>query len=125
MKEPLKDKMIAQPTDFTSIEPIFLVKDVKSAVEWLKDALKNHIIWKSGYNEELVNDMINQAFPDLPPNSSSNNKESLEEHDKHCKICKVLNARSSKKKEIVIDGLVYNKNPLVNNSAISKKEKKE
>ncbi|KKN29449.1 hypothetical protein LCGC14_0844140 [marine sediment metagenome] len=66
MGEPLKDKIIAQPTDFTSIEPIFLVKDVKSAVEYLKDIVKGMDIPK-GKNGVL--ESIDVAFPDLPPDS--------------------------------------------------------
>ncbi len=70
--EPLKDKVTYTPVvlinehkDARACYPIFNVGDVKSAVEWLKKSLKDHIIWKSGYNEESVKDIIDQAFPDL------------------------------------------------------------
>ncbi len=45
MGEPLKNKIIAQPTDFTSIESICLVKDIKLAIDWLKEK-RGFDIWE-------------------------------------------------------------------------------
>ena len=63
--EPLKNKIIAQPTDFTSLEPIVLFKDVKSAVEWLKVELKENMIYLHRGDKTYLFKQIDKAFEDV------------------------------------------------------------